>query len=149
MGEFERLENTVTDHAVSIGIMTRAVSSIEALLTQQTMSIKEIEKAMKSQELLMEKFTHLDTRINDSVNRIHKRLDASDSALELHKINTESALKAMAKEHEDKCDMVLPLATKGAFVHKLLVNASIGLAIAVAGVAGTAIMWVIEQGGAK
>lgn len=47
----QKLEDVVGEHAVSIALMTKAVSSIEALLAQQITSIKEIEKAMKSQEL--------------------------------------------------------------------------------------------------
>ena len=138
MGEIEKIESVISEHAVSIALMTKAVSSIESLLTQQTVSIKEIEKAMKSQELLMEKLSHLDSRMTDSVNRIHKRIDTQ-----------ELDIASIKKEHKTTCDTVKPMAQKGADVHALMVKAAIGLAAAVAVVFGTAIMWVIEQGGAK
>lgn len=149
MSEIERLESVVSDHAISIALMTKAVSSIEALLTQQTNSIKEIEKAMKSQELLMEKLSHLDSRLSDSINRIHKRIDANESAVQLLKQEHENDLTEMAKLYQAKCDIVTPMAQKGAFVHGLLVKASIGLAVSVAAVLGTIMVWAIEQGGTK
>ena len=138
MSELEKIESVVSEHAISIALMTKAVSTIEALLTQQTTSIKEIEKAMKSQELLMEKFTHLDSRLSDSINRIHKRIDTHDNEI-----------ITIKKEHKESCESVKPMAQKVAFVHSLLVKASITLAVAVAAVIGTIIMWAIEQGGAK
>ena len=138
MGEIERIENVVSEHAISIALMTKAVSSIESLLTQQTVSIKEIEKAMKSQELLMEKLSHLDSRMTDSVNRIHKRIDTN-----------ELDIATMKKEHKTTCDLVKPMAQKGADVHSLLVKASIGIGAAIATVLGTIIIWAIEQGGAR
>lgn len=138
MGDIDRIEEVISEHAVSIALMTRAVSSIEGLLTQQTLSIKEIEKAMKSQELLMEKFTHLDARLSDSVNRIHKRIDGN-----------EADILAIKKEHKDACDIVKPMATKGATAHSWIVTSLIGVAIALAGVVGTIIVWAIEQGATK
>ena len=124
MSELEKLENTVSEHAISIALMTRAVSSIEALLTQQTVSIKEIEKAMKSQELLMEKFTHLDTRISDSVNRIHKRLDSQEVEFDSFKKETRDSIRVINENHQLKCDLVMPMAMKGEKIHSGMVFAA-------------------------
>jgi len=144
MGELEKIENTISEHAVSIAIMSRAVSSIESLLTQQTISIKEIEKAMKSQELLMEKFTHLDTRISDSVNRLHKRLDDTDNALSLHKRATKDMFKEIAEEHKTKCDEVMPMAMKGESIHKGMVFIAKSLGVLVIGMIFALMVWTIK-----
>lgn len=138
MGDIERIEGVVSEHAVSIALMTRAVSSIENLLTQQTVSIKEIEKAMKSQELLMEKFTHLDSRLTDSINRIHKRVDKNESEIETIKTFSQA-----------KCDLITPLAEKGARVHTGMVLVAKGLAGAVGVMLVSMFVWLIQQGAHK
>ena len=56
---------------------------------------------------------------------------------------------AHKKETATKCEEIGPKANKGESAHKLMVNAAIGLAVAVAAVIGTIIIWAIEQGGAK
>lgn len=138
MSEIEKLENVVSDHAISIALMAKAVSSIESLLTQQAISIKEIEKAMKSQELLMEKFTNLDSRLTDSINRIHKRIDKNEIEIATIKLS-----------HIATCDIVKPMAEKGARIHTgmVVVAKSIVGALGVTMVA--MFYWLIQQGAHK
>lgn len=138
MGELEKIESVISEHAISIALMTKAVSSIESLLVQQTVSIKEIEKAMRSQELLMEKLTHLDTKITDSVNRIHKRID-----------KTELDISDMKKEHKTSCELVQPMAEKGARVHTGMVYMAKGLAYAVGATVLAMFVWLIQHGAVK
>lgn len=145
MGDIERMENVISEHAVSIALMTKAVSSIENLLTQQTVSIREIEKAMKAQELIMEKLANLDTRMTDSVNRVHKRIDTQEADM----LEVRKDIVAIKKEHKDSCDAVKPMAQKGADVHGLLVKGAIGLASAVAIALGTIVLWAVKQGALK
>lgn len=136
--ELERIENVVSDHAVSIALMTKAVSSIESLLTTQTISIKEIEKAMKSQELLMEKLSNLDIRMTDSVNRLHNRIDKN-----------EVEIVTLKKEHATACDIVRPMAQKGANIHNGMVYVAKGLAYSVGVMFLGIIVWAIQQGAIK
>jgi chromosome segregation ATPase len=127
-------ERVITEHAMSIALLTEAVSSIKDSMKQQTESIREIEKAMKSQELLMEKFANLDQRMTDSVNRIHKRID-----------RIESRQDEMENEHETKCDLVLPMAQKGANVHGILVKTAWGLGSLVGVMLFSMIVWWIGE----
>jgi phage terminase large subunit-like protein len=138
MSDLEKIEDVVSEHAVSIALMTRAVSSIESLLTQQTISIKEIEKAMKSQELLMEKLSNLDSRMNDSITRIHGRITKNEDDIAL-----------MKKEHIASCAIVTPLAEKGARIHTGMVIAAKGLAGAVGVMLLSMFVWLVQQGAHK
>lgn len=138
MSEIEKIESVVSEHAISIALMAEAVSSIKALLTTQTDSIKEIEKAMKSQELLMEKLGNLDNRMTDSVNRLHKRIDKNETDLATLKL-----------EHATACDIVKPMAQKGASVHTGMVYMAKGLAYAVGAMMLGIIVWAIQQGAVK
>lgn len=143
------VDERVREHEVSIALMTKAISSIENLLVQQTHSIKEIEKAMKSQELLMEKFTHLDTRISDSVNRIHKRLDNSEIEVISVTKRFETEIKELQATHQLKCDLVYPMAQKGERLHNVMVFVAKTLGgLAITLVFGL-LVWAIESGGAK
>lgn len=138
MSELERIENVISDHAISIGIMTKVVSSIESLLVQQTASIKEIEKAMRSQELLMEKLAHLDNRITDSVNRVHKRVD-----------KTELDIMSMKLEHTTACDLIKPMAAKGASVHSGVIKVAQILGGLIITMLFGIVVWAIKMGGAN
>lgn len=135
MGDVERLQEVVTEQAVTTAVLVKAVSSIESLLTQQTISIKEIEKAMKNQEVLMEKFSNLDNRISDSVNRIHKRLD--DQELEIIE---------MKKVHNAKCKEIEPMAVKGATVHSGVVFTMKTIGVLLIGAMFTAMVWLAKAG---
>ena len=61
----------------------------------------------------------------------------------------EDEIKALKKDHTEACELVKPMAKKGEVVHTMLTRAAIGLAVAVAGLLGTIMVWAIEQGGAK
>lgn len=135
MGDVERLQEVVTEQAVTTAVLVKAVSSIESLLTQQTISIKEIEKAMKNQEVLMEKFSNLDNRISDSVNRIHKRLD--DQELEIIEIK---------KVHNAKCKEIEPLAQKGATIHSGVVFTAKALGTLLLGSLFLMFIWLLKIG---
>ena len=149
MGDIERIENVVSEHAISIALMTKAVSSIESLLTQQTVSIKEIEKAMKSQEILMEKIANLDTRVTDSINRVHQKVDDNTKAIHKRIDKNEADILAMQLENKATCDIVKPMAQKGERVHTGMVFVAKSLGGAVIALILGLIVWAIEQGGAK
>lgn len=146
MGDIEKLQEAVSEQAVTTAVLVRAVSSIEALLTQQTNSIREIEKAMKNQEVLMEKLSNLDSRITDSVNRIHSRINTVENDVVTMKIEHKKSIDDLYRVQSAKCDAIEPMAQKGAMVHSGLVWSAkvLGSTVLLMMLAG--FIWLIKVG---
>ena len=86
----------------------------------------------------MEKLSNLDSRMSDSITRIHARITKNETDIDTVKLAVSST-----------CDIVRPMAEKGARIHTGMVVVAKGLAVAVGTMLLSMFVWLIQQGAHK
>ena len=139
------LEDVVQSHTVQMIMMASKLDNISDGMNDMKVILREMAATQQNMAILMER------QENHEENTKKHRDDVRDSfiAVNARVTKNEDEIKELKKDHVDSCALVKPMAKKGEDAHNLLVKAAIGLAVAVAGVLGTIMVWAIEQGGTK
>ena len=139
------IEDVVQSHTVQMVMMATKLDAITDGMNDMKIILREISTTQQNMAILMERVENHEEntkKANDDIRDSFKAVNARITRVE--EDNTE-----IKKLTQAKCDLITPMAQKGAEVHNLMVKAAITLAVAVCGVIGTIIIWAIEQGGAK
>ena len=139
------IEDVVQSHTVQMVMMASKLDNITEGMNDMKIILREISATQQNMAILMERVE------NHEENTKKEKEDVKESFRAVHARITrvEEDTNEMKKHTQLKCDLITPMAEKGASVHKILMNTLIGLSVAVFGIVGVAVMWVIEQGGAK
>jgi hypothetical protein len=97
--EFQKIESTISEHAVTLGILVKSVNNIEGFMEESV-------KSQMRQEVLMEKLANFEANTKTSFDRIHSRVD---------KLEADITLKE--KSVRDHIDQIEPMAANGDRVH--------------------------------
>ena len=139
------LEDVVQSHTVQMVMMATKLDTITDGMNDMKTILREMSATQQNMAILMERQENHEEntkKANDDIRESFKAVNARCT-------KNEDEINNLKKEHKDACEIVKPMAQKGASVYGLLVKAAIGLVISAAGVLGTIIIWAIEQGGAK
>lgn len=139
------LEDVVQGHTVQMAMMSGKLDNITEGMNDMKVILREISSTQREMAILMERVENHEENTKKNTDDVRE----SFKAVHARCTRNEEEIKELKKEHTTQCELVKPMAQKGASVHKIMVNSAIGLAVAVAGVLGTIIIWAIEQGGAK
>lgn len=110
MGDVAKMESTISEHAVTLGILVTSVGEIKGFM-------KESVESQMRQEVLMEKLANFEANTKTSFDRVHARIDSSNARID--RIEADIDLR----EHRVKkhIEYIEPMAVKGSTVHSGLV----------------------------
>ena len=133
-----KLDNVVSEHAVTLGILVNTVQEIKIFM-------KESVESQKRQEVIMEKLANFEANTKSSIDRLHRRCDDAESQIkDIEKIMEEKETFVLAK-----VSRIEPSANKADSLHSglmFVVKALGGIVITM--VVGMFI-WLIKAGAVK
>ena len=139
------IEDVVQGHTVQMVMMSGKLDNITDSMNDMKIILREISSTQKEMAILMERVENHEENTKKNTDDVRESFKAVNARI----TRIEDDHAEHKKTTTTKCEEIGPKADKGASVHKMMVNAAIGLAISVAGVIGVIIIWAIEQGGAK
>lgn len=88
MGELSKLESTISEHAVTLGILVKSVNNIEGFMEESV-------KSQMRQEVLMEKLANFEANTKTSFDRIHSRVDKLEADIKLKEKAVKDSIEAI------------------------------------------------------
>jgi hypothetical protein len=126
MNEFQKIESTISEHAVTLGILVKSVNNIEGFMEESV-------KSQMRQEVLMEKLANFEANTKTSFDRIHSRVD---------KLEAEIRLKE--KSVRDHIEQIEPMAANGDRVHSGMIFTAKALGGIVITMLSGLVIWAIK-----
>jgi hypothetical protein len=126
MNEFQKIESTISDHAVTLGVLVKSVNNIEGFMEESV-------KSQMRQEVLMEKLANFEANTKTSFDRIHSRVD---------KLEAEITLKE--KSVRDSIEAIEPMAANGDRVHSGMIFTAKALGGIVITMLSGLVIWAIK-----
>ena len=153
MGEQETLE-MVARHDETLNHVTKSIERLADAVEKTDDKMDKVIEALGQNAVILEKIANIDASNKDSVNRLHKRIDAidasnKDSVNRLHKRidNTENVMIAKEKEMLARITEIASDASKGAHGYDLLVYTAKAIAWGVGILAPVlaGIAWIVDH----
>jgi hypothetical protein len=139
------IEDVVQGHTVQMAMMSGKLDAITDGMNDMKIILREISATQQNMAILMERVENHEENTKKNTDDVRESFKAVHARI----TRVEDDHKALKIEHSTACELVKPMAQKGASAHGLIVKAALGLAIAVLAVVGTIILWAIKQGAVK
>lgn len=130
-GDLREQRKTLTEQGQILAVLASSIGEIKLYM-------KESIEIQREQAVLFEKFSRHEEQNSGDHRSIHHRIDKAEASIDL-----------MRLANAQTCDLVKPMAEKGARVHAGMVSIAKGLAVALGGTLVTMFYWLIQQGAAK
>lgn len=110
MSDMAKMESVLSEHAVTLGVLVKSVNNIEGFM-------KESVESQMRQEVLMEKLANFEANTKTSFDRVHARIDSTNSRIERLEADID------IREHRVKksIEHIEPKAIKGETIHSGLI----------------------------
>lgn len=129
----EKMETTISDHAVTLGVLVKSVNNIEGFMKES------VESQMRL-EVLMEKLANFEANTKTSFDRVHARIDSQSSRIDRIEADID------IREHRVKkhLEHIEPMANRANNIHNGLIwTAKTMGALAITMFAGL-LLWAIK-----
>ena len=77
------LKDKIVEHDYAIKDIAKSIHELSDTTKESNVKLGQIAESMSKQELILEKLTNLEGNTKDSINRVHKRIDVLEDALEV------------------------------------------------------------------
>ena len=108
------LEKTVTEHAVTLGILVNSMTEIKGFMQQFLDS-------QKKQEVLMERLANFEGNTKTSFDRVHSRIDKQDTDIGKLIASLKQDVEERNTEHEDECETIKSKAHDGFVAFSIII----------------------------
>ena len=114
MGDIDRIEKTVSEHVQTISVLVGTISRIESFM-------KESVEFQRKLEITIERLANYESNTKGSFDRVHSRVEKQEDAIQKLSDKLDREIEELKKEHNKKCDAIMPKAHNGNMAYSILV----------------------------